>query len=157
MECHEKRFSDLIRTYEGNERVIALNRFVGFDPDNCLDKILADTPIPKNFDLLSIDVDGNDYHIWEAVEEYRPKVVVIEFNATIPPEVEFVQPYRSPRDLFLQQLADRVGELEVRAGSAASAAVQKILEPVGRAVAELDALQDPRHLYMRCVPCAAVF
>ena len=49
-------------------------------------------PSPRDFDLLSIDIDGNDYHVWEAVESYRPKVVVIEYNPTIPNEVEFVQP-----------------------------------------------------------------
>lgn len=99
IECHEKRFGDLLNTYKDNDRVIPLNRLVGFDSDNCLDKILAETPIPKNFDLLSIDVDGNDYHIWDAVRQCRPKVVVIEFNPSIPPEVEFVQ----PRDMNVTQ------------------------------------------------------
>lgn len=47
--------------------------------------------IPHDFDLLSIDIDGNDYHVWKRVEYYQPKVVVIEFNPTIPTEVEFVQ------------------------------------------------------------------
>jgi protease-4 len=72
-------------------------------------------------------------------------------------EVEFIQPYRSPRELLLQQLAERVGTLGLWAESAASRAFERLLEPVGRAVAELEALQDPRDLYMRCVPCAAAF
>ena len=71
--------------------------------------------------------------------------------------MEFIQPYRSPRALLLQQLAERMGTLGLWAGSAASTAFQRLLEPVGRAVAELEALQDPRDLYMRCVPCAAAF
>lgn len=74
--------------YEG---VITLNRFVGFTPEDSLDTILRETPIPNGFDLLSIDVDGNDYHIWKAISDYSPKVVCIEFNPTIPTEVEFVQ------------------------------------------------------------------
>lgn len=42
--------------------------------------------VPGEFDLLSIDVDGNDYWIWRALSaRYRPRVVVIEYNAGIPP------------------------------------------------------------------------
>ena len=33
-----------------------------------LDTILADVPIPKRFDFLSIDIDGNDYHAWNAIK-----------------------------------------------------------------------------------------
>jgi hypothetical protein len=38
---------------------------------------------PENFDLLSIDIDFNDYYVWEAIEErFSPKVVIIEYNAS---------------------------------------------------------------------------
>ena len=46
---------------------------------------------PIDLDLLSIDVDGNDWQIWKAIEVYRPRVVLIEFNPSIPNEVYFVQ------------------------------------------------------------------
>jgi hypothetical protein len=86
------RFGDLQATFHGNPRVISLNRYVGFTPADGLDAILAATPIPHDFELLSIDIDGNDYHVWKAVTRYRPKVVVIEYNPTIPSAVQFVQP-----------------------------------------------------------------
>ncbi len=39
--------------------------------------------IPEDFDLLSIDIDYNDFHVWQALEaKYRPRLVVIEYNAT---------------------------------------------------------------------------
>jgi len=41
--------------------------------------------VPRQFDLLSIDIDGNDYWVWKAIVDYYPRVVVIEYNATIPP------------------------------------------------------------------------
>lgn len=37
----------------------------------------------EDFDLLSIDVDGVDYWLWKAVN-FRPKIVVIEYNAQLP-------------------------------------------------------------------------
>ena len=34
---------------------------------------------------MSIDVDGNDYWIWKALVDYDPRVVVIEYNSSFPP------------------------------------------------------------------------
>ena len=43
--------------------------------------------IPDVFGVLSIDIDGNDYHVWNALDaRYRPSIVVIEYNASVPPE-----------------------------------------------------------------------
>ncbi len=41
--------------------------------------------------MLSIDIDGNDYYIWESIKDYDPKVDIIEFNQAIPSDIEFVQ------------------------------------------------------------------
>jgi hypothetical protein len=45
--------------------------------------------------VLSIDVDGNDYWLWERIESIRPAIVVIEYNASYPPPVSVVQPYNA--------------------------------------------------------------
>lgn len=41
--------------------------------------------VPKEFDLLSIDIDSNDYWVWKAIQGYSPRVVIMEYNASIPP------------------------------------------------------------------------
>jgi hypothetical protein len=46
-------------------------------------------------DLLSIDIDGNDYWAWKAIKAVEPRVVVIEYNATLRPPMALVVPYRS--------------------------------------------------------------
>jgi hypothetical protein len=39
--------------------------------------------VPKQFDLLSIDIDFNDWYVWHAIDSsYQPRVVVIEYNAS---------------------------------------------------------------------------
>lgn len=49
-----------------------------FTKDNIND-ILSKYNVPQNLDLLSIDVDGNDYWLFEALT-FKPRVVIIEFN-----------------------------------------------------------------------------
>ncbi|KAK3582500.1 hypothetical protein CHS0354_024047 [Potamilus streckersoni] len=49
--------------------------------------------VPKEFDLLSIDIDSTDYWIWKAIEGYIPRVVIIEYNASFPPTESKVVKY----------------------------------------------------------------
>jgi protease IV len=69
--------------------------------------------------------------------------------------VEYVELPLSPRDMLLKQLANRVGSLNGWAASA-SAALSVLLGPVRDAAQELANLQDPRHLYVRCLACGMV-
>ena len=72
-EGRRKRFVTLEATYRGNANANPACAMVGFDPaQNSLDHLLAKTPIPKSFDVLSIDIDGNDWYIWDSLLEYRP-------------------------------------------------------------------------------------
>ncbi len=98
IEADPKRMVQLAANYPQPE-VIKINAMVGFDGDTLLDRILATTPIPNEFDVLSIDIDGCDYWILDSIENYRPSVLLVEFNPTIPNAVEFVQ----PRDVRVNQ------------------------------------------------------
>jgi hypothetical protein len=91
IEASKQKFAELTDNYKGHPNVFLVNQFVGFQVDDNLDNILGNTPIPVNFDFLSIDIDGNDYHVWKVVDKYRPKSICIEFNPTIPIEIDFVQ------------------------------------------------------------------
>lgn len=51
-----------------------------------INDIFEKNNVPKIFDVLSIDIDGNDYWVWKALN-YDPRVVVIEFNSNIPSSV----------------------------------------------------------------------
>ncbi len=64
---------------------LALHYYVGRDPQrDSLDYILHANGVTDNIDFLSIDVDGNDYYIFESLEETKPRVVICEINPTIP-------------------------------------------------------------------------
>jgi hypothetical protein len=55
--------------------------------------LLAEHHYGWDIDLLSLDLDGNDYWIWQALPELRPRVVVLEFNALLGPLESLSQPY----------------------------------------------------------------
>ncbi len=92
IEADARSFADLRRNNSENAAVTCIHASVGFGEDDKLDAILSPTQCPKDFDLLSVDIDGNDYHVWKAITAYKPKVVCIEFNPMIPNEVDYVQP-----------------------------------------------------------------
>lgn len=91
IEANQKKFQDLKTTYKKNERVKLVNKFINISGKNTLDDILQKVEIPQDFDLLSIDIDGNDYHIWASLKNFHPKLVIIEFNPTIPNNIAFIQ------------------------------------------------------------------
>ena len=86
--------SELVRrmqeTYKNNEKVTAIHQWVY--PGNI--EILMETHgIPHDLDLISIDIDSNDYYVWRAITSFRPKVVLIEFNGSYAPPAKMVVEY----------------------------------------------------------------
>lgn len=84
IEGDKEKYKDLLKTAEKHKNIIPINAFVDHnDSENSLDNILKKTDIPFNFDLLSIDIDSYDYHVWKSLKKYKPKIVIIEINSSI--------------------------------------------------------------------------
>ncbi len=92
IEAEESRFKALLQNHGSNDRIACVNKFVSLEGAESLDAILASAGVPLEFSILSIDIDGMDYFVWESLRSHSPYVVVIEFNPTIPNDVLFVQP-----------------------------------------------------------------
>jgi len=58
-----------------------------------IEELFAKYNVPQNFDLLSIDIDGNDYWVWKAIIHYTPRVVIVEYNACHPWNESKTVPY----------------------------------------------------------------
>jgi hypothetical protein len=58
-----------------------------------VDGLIARHGFSGSIDLFSLDVDGNDYWIWRAIQGIQPRVVVLEFNALLGPERALTLPY----------------------------------------------------------------
>jgi hypothetical protein len=74
----------------GIQGIRAACRFL--DRDN-LEETIHLGNLPRDLDLMSIDVDGNDYWFWERIDFLEPRIVVIEYNAMLGPELSLTVPY----------------------------------------------------------------
>jgi hypothetical protein len=95
--------------FDGNERLVSSGkRFFAEHPatrgmppallqvwvtaENVND-LLRSAGVEGEIDLLSLDMDGNDYWIWRAIEVIRPRLVVAETHDIIPTELALTIPY----------------------------------------------------------------
>lgn len=93
IEGDPEKAEELHRNMKAYPNVIPLCHFISLEDGNRLDEILAWTDLPREFDLLSIDIDGNDYWIWKSLTNYEPKIVVIEYNSNFGPRERKTIPY----------------------------------------------------------------
>ena len=93
IEGDAEKAKDCRNNYKDFENVKCVEGFVGFEENKKLDEYLSENGAPEKFDLLSIDVDGYDYHVWDSLVLHTPRVVIIEFNPSIANDILFISPY----------------------------------------------------------------
>jgi hypothetical protein len=90
IESGKEAFNCLQANYASHSGMVKIfHRMVKPTGPDSLDNILLETDCPPDFTLLSIDVDGDDLPIWEGVNLYKPRIVCIEFNCTMPNEIVY--------------------------------------------------------------------
>jgi hypothetical protein len=147
VESDDGFYRDVTSKYAAGDRVRTHHAAVS--PENVVD-LLAQAQVPGEPGVLSIHVDGQDYWIWEAIEGYQPRVVVIEYNSALDPRRRLVEPkgreHWGGTELFrasfgaLEQLGERKGYRAVHTDMSGSSiffvredlAVDSL--PAGRAV-----------------------
>lgn len=72
-----------------------------------VDEMVANWADGRDVGLLHIDVDGNDYWLWEAIHSITPAIVIVEYNAVFGPERAISIPYRAD---FTRFAAHRSGQ-----------------------------------------------
>jgi hypothetical protein len=92
IEADSAKFEELLKNTKGYS-CININRFVGIGRDNSLEAILAQHGITDSIDLLSIDIDSDDYQIFAGLNKLHPRVIICEHNPTIPAELDIYQDY----------------------------------------------------------------
>lgn len=64
------------------------------DRDN-INHLIADTGLQGEVGLLSVDIDGNDYWVWQAIDVISPAIVVCEYNAVLGDRYALTVPYQA--------------------------------------------------------------
>jgi hypothetical protein len=113
IEADPRKFEDLKRTAAAYPGIAPLCCRVAASGESSLDRILERQNIPDDFDLLSIDIDGNDYDVWEAIERHHPTMVIVEYNVSFPPDYKFIDrggsAYMGTSPASFAELAKRKG------------------------------------------------
>jgi len=58
-----------------------------------INQLIADSGISGEIDLLNVDIDGNDYWVWQAINNVNPRVVVVEYNSSFGADRSISVPY----------------------------------------------------------------
>ncbi len=93
IEGDPERLKTLEESIKGNSNCTLVKTYIEKDESlgKTIDSILSDLGINK-LDLLSLDIDGNDYHVFENLK-IHPRVIIVEFNPTIPYYRDVYQQY----------------------------------------------------------------
>jgi hypothetical protein len=74
-----------------------LHYTVDFITRENVSSLFKELSVPIDFDLLSIDIDQNTYYAWEGLKDYKPRVVVVEYNSALPPDIAWKVIYQPTR------------------------------------------------------------
>lgn len=87
------KFNNLKNNFSNYSNITCINSYVGYSDIDSLDTIIDQSSHNnKNFDFISIDVDGLDYFIFEKMNKYLPKVVCIEVSSGHSPDFSAILP-----------------------------------------------------------------
>ena len=60
-----------------------------------INKLISDYTKTKDIGLLSVDIDGNDYWIWDEINVINPRIVICEYNSAFGDTNKITIPYKS--------------------------------------------------------------
>lgn len=93
IEANKEYFEQIQSRFEKEIREKQLRIENAFITKENINYLIERAELGREVDLLSIDIDGNDYHIWKQIDVINPRVVVIEYNAKFPPEFYWIMDY----------------------------------------------------------------
>ena len=90
---HCKSIQNSHQIYLMTDQLVLRNEFVLRDNIDAMIGNYLKQSNGADLDLLSIDIDSNDYWVWQAIDVVKPRVVMIEYNAHWPPPANITIPY----------------------------------------------------------------
>ena len=72
-----------------------INAKQSFITKDNINELIKNYTQTKDIGLLSVDIDGNDYWVWEAIDVIEPRIVICEYNSVFGAEKAVTVPYKS--------------------------------------------------------------
>jgi hypothetical protein len=114
---YAERIKENLKDYKNIE---ILDSFISCEPGSTLDEILKPTKLKKDFDFISIDIDGNDLWVWESLKNYSPKVIMVEYNSNYPStdslSIKYDKDHRHQLDAYYSATAGAYKKLADKKG-----------------------------------------
>jgi hypothetical protein len=95
LEGAPEKYSRLAGKYAWNCRVHTSQAMVTAENIN---EVFAELGIPASVDVMSVDIDGAEHEVWQALTVTRPRLMVIEYNSALDPNTALVP--RDPRRVW---------------------------------------------------------
>jgi len=96
IEADKKYVSQINETFNEpikSKQLKVKNSFV--TPEN-IENIFDECGVPKELDLLSIDIDSTDYWVRKSINKYKPRVLIMEYNAVYFPPIVWIKKKDDP-------------------------------------------------------------
>jgi len=85
-----------------------LQVLVAFVNINNINELLKKSEFERDLGILSVDIDGNDYHILKKIDCFEPRIIICEFNPvfgkdrkiTVPYDPKFYRTKKHPSNLY---------------------------------------------------------
>jgi len=84
----DPRLIDSLKANTASYNCIPLHRKIGLNGPDSIESILQEIGIGNDIDLLSIDIDGNDYYVLMSLDRLRPRILICEYNPSIPAHLD---------------------------------------------------------------------
>lgn len=88
-----QRHVDKGQKYYINKGIDSLKFECSFVSAENINDLISGYGFTGEVDLLSVDIDGNDYWVWQQIEVIKPRVVVVEYNSSFGPNRSVTVPY----------------------------------------------------------------
>jgi hypothetical protein len=95
IDASEQSVSDINRHWKHLIDAGRLTMVRSFITRDNIDELITTNFITGEIDLLSVDIDGNDWHVLNAISCVQPRVIIVEYNAKFPPPTMYCMSYNA--------------------------------------------------------------
>jgi hypothetical protein len=89
IESDDEKYKTLTENVKTGDCHLIKSR-ISHEGNNTLENLLRKEGLGVSLDVLSIDIDGDDYYIFQSLHEIRPRLIICEYNPTIPAHIDLL-------------------------------------------------------------------